>query len=287
MTGPIAKLLPCGKRLHLQHGPIDLIIGADGDRDAAFTAARARFATVLFELVAEMPLLREPASNNRINVKGQIARIMANAAQPYAGTEFVTPMAAVAGSVAQAVLAAMVDAADLSRAYVNNGGDIALYVTGGHRLVTAINGHDGATLGWVKVTQNDLIRGIATSGRHGRSFSLGIADSVTVLARTAAQADVAATLIGNSVDLPGHKGIGRWPASLLDESSDLGDRRVVTRCDRLSADDVECALLSGLLRAERMVQNGQIMGAGLYLQGQRMTTRSARTVLLERPPLNA
>ena len=31
--------------------------------------------------------------------------------------------------------------------------------------------------------------GIATSGAHGRSFSLGVADSVTVLAKTAAMAD--------------------------------------------------------------------------------------------------
>ena len=40
------------------------------------------------------------------------------------------------------------------------------------------------------------VRGIATSGRHGRSFSLGIADAVTVLARTASQADAAAAKPG-------------------------------------------------------------------------------------------
>ena len=27
---PVAAILPCGTRLHLQHGPIDLVIGADG-----------------------------------------------------------------------------------------------------------------------------------------------------------------------------------------------------------------------------------------------------------------
>ena len=51
------------------------------------------------------------------------------------------------------------------------------------------------------------MRGIATSGWRGRSFSLGIADAVTVLAATAAEADAAATVIANAVDLPGHPAI--------------------------------------------------------------------------------
>ena len=71
-------------------------------------------------------------------------------------------------------------------------------------------------------------RGIATSGRHGRSFSLGIADAVTVLAKTASQADAAATIIANAVDLPGHPGIVRLPANELQPDSDLG-ARLVTR----------------------------------------------------------
>jgi ApbE superfamily uncharacterized protein (UPF0280 family) len=48
---PMAAILPCGTRLHLQHGPIDLIISADGQRERAFEAANACFQTVLTELV--------------------------------------------------------------------------------------------------------------------------------------------------------------------------------------------------------------------------------------------
>jgi hypothetical protein len=44
-----ARLLPDGRRLHLQHGPIDLIIGAEGAREVAFAAARVRFETLLKE----------------------------------------------------------------------------------------------------------------------------------------------------------------------------------------------------------------------------------------------
>ena len=78
------------------------------------------------------------------------------------------------------------------------------------------------------IDADDPARGIATSGRHGRSFSLGIADAVTVLARTASQADAAATIIANAVDLPGHPAIVRCPANELQPDSDLG-ARLVTR----------------------------------------------------------
>ena len=47
---------------------------------------------------------------------------------PYAAEHFITPMAAVAGAVAEEVLGAMMRAAELERAYVNNGGDIALHL---------------------------------------------------------------------------------------------------------------------------------------------------------------
>ncbi|MFL6693749.1 MAG: UPF0280 family protein, partial [Ramlibacter sp.] len=54
------QFLP-GGRWHFQHGPIDIVIGADGDVravEAAHEAAWERFTTVLEELVAELPHLR-------------------------------------------------------------------------------------------------------------------------------------------------------------------------------------------------------------------------------------
>jgi len=169
--GPIAKLLPCGTRLHLQHGPIDLIIGAEGERRPAFDAARARFATVLEELVHELPILRTPVSDNTPPPKGRIARRMHAATTPFSQS-YVTPMAAVAGAVADEVLHAMIQAADLHRAYVNNGGDIALHLGKGAQFVIAMQGHDGQSLGNVTLTDQDCVRGISTSVRQGRSLSL-------------------------------------------------------------------------------------------------------------------
>ena len=262
MTGPIAVLLP-GNRLHLQHGPIDLIIGADGNRDLAFNAAWVRFQTVLPELVAELPLLRHPVGETP---KGLIARLMVNATRPHSAV-FVTPMAAVAGAVAQEILSVVCAATPLFRAYVNNGGDIALHLAAGQSYRLAVASPDNSPLGQVRLNAADPVRGIATSGQGGRSFSLGIADAVTVLAATAAQADVAATLIANAVDLPGHPGIIRRPANSLQHDTDLGDRLVVTGVGRLMADDTETALIRGESIAKTMLSQGHIYAAALFLNG--------------------
>ncbi|MDJ0821033.1 MAG: UPF0280 family protein [Paracoccaceae bacterium] len=262
-----ARLLTCGTRLHLQHGPIDLIVGVDEpSRQRAFAAAHARFAGLLDELVAELPELRSPVRAGRPRLSGGVAQRMSRAVRPFQD-RFITPMAAVAGSVADEVLAAMRANAPLHRAYVNNGGDIALHLAPGERFVTAMQGVDGADLGQITVAARQGIGGIATSGRHGRSLSLGIADSVTVLAESAAAADAAATLIANAVDLPGHPAIRRNAAHLLDPDSDLGAQLVVTGCGTLSYTDRAAALQNGLRVAERMATAGLIRAASLHLQG--------------------
>lgn len=264
---PLATLLPCGTRLHLQHGPIDLVIGADGDRGAAFAAAQARFETVLNELVTELPLLRSRLELGSSLPRGAIAQSMDQAVRPHCA-KFITPMAAVAGAVADTILTAMCTATPLQRAYVNNGGDIALHLSPGQSFATAMMDHQGHDLGRIEISHSDGISGIATSGRHGRSLSLGIADSVTVLARSAAQADAAATLIANAVDLPGHTGIHRRAADQLQSDSDLGEQLVVTHYEPLTLAKTHTALQAGHRRALDMRHAGHIIAAALFLQGE-------------------
>ncbi|MEH6524362.1 UPF0280 family protein [Sulfitobacter sp.] len=281
-----AVILPCGQRLHLQHGPIDLIIGADGDRKAAFATAKERFATILTELSAELPALRLPLTDGVPFPLGSVAWKMDRATRPFSNDVFVTRMAAVAGSVADTILDAM-KSANLSRAYVNDGGDIAIHLVKGQTFTLAMAGHDGTSLGRITIGYDDPIRGIATSGRHGRSYSLGIADSVTVLAKTAAAADVAATLIANAVDLPGHDVITRKAARSIDDNSDLGDLPVVTGLGQLSHDDTTLALRNGTARAAAYTQRGLISGAALFLNGQSQSTRPAQISLPQRTLQNA
>ncbi|MBU8539350.1 UPF0280 family protein [Falsiroseomonas tokyonensis] len=257
-------------RLHLQHGPIDVVLRAWGPPAsvaAAEAAAVARFQSVLPELVAELPLLRR-AADPAVRPQGDIARTMHAACLPHAARGFfVTPMAAVAGAVADALLAAMRAAApDLARAFVNDGGDIAVLPGDGLDIGLAMDprgGFDGA----LHLRAADGIGGIATSGRHGRSFSLGIADAVTVLARDAAAADVAATLIANAVDVQS-SAITRRPAATLDPDSDLGERLVTMAVGALTAAEIEAALHAGATFAESCCQAGLIRAAALRLGGQ-------------------
>lgn len=271
-------------RLHLQHGPIDVVLRAWGPPasvTAAEAAAVARFDRVLPDLVAELPLLRR-AADPAAPPQGEIARAMHAACLPYAARGFfVTPMAAVAGAVADALLAAMRAAApDLARAFVNDGGDIAVLAGDGLDIGLAVDprgGFDGA----LHLRAADDIGGIATSGRHGRSFSLGIADAVTVLAGTAAAADVAATLIANAVDVAS-PAITRRPASALDPDSDLGERLVTVAVGPLTQAEVETALDSGTAFANTCCQAGLIRAAALRLGGG-IRLAGASSLLLKAP----
>lgn len=268
---PQAHALPDG-RLHLQHGPIDLIVGVSADptaRSRAFQAAIDRFATVLEQLCAELAGLRTQAGPHAPPLRGPVARRMAKAVRPHAAQGFITPMAAVAGAVADEILAAMVAAAPLRRAYVNNGGDIAVHLAPGEQFrIGLVDRPDQPSLfGATAVYASGPVRGIATSGWRGRSFSLGIADAVTVLAASAADADAAATVVANAVDLPGHPAIHRTPAAELQPDSDLCGRSVTTAVGTLSPSEIGRALDGGAAMAGRLLRTGLITAAAMHCQG--------------------
>jgi ApbE superfamily uncharacterized protein (UPF0280 family) len=270
---PQIRLLADGRRLHLQDGPIDLIVEARGNQTnvrAAYDAAAQRFTGLLDELCGELPELRKAADPDSCALHGVVARRMHDAVAPFAANHFITPMAAVAGSVAEEILGAMVGAARLDRAYVNNGGDIALHLCDGEQFTVGLMDRPDrhGLMQTMVLHANDPSRGVATSGRHGRSFSLGIADAVTVLAQTASQADAAATIIANAVDLPGHPAVIRCPAHDLQPDSDLGARLVTRDVGELSAREIEAALEAGAGCARRLLAGGWIDRAALRLQGE-------------------
>jgi hypothetical protein len=339
-----AALLPDGRRLHLQHGPIDLVVEAFGAPEEVWTAYEqviAGFADVLPTLVKELPLLRAPLPSpsppiaeltlsarlrgERVRAEragevgligadieshltlpvakatgplpllhfvaeratdgmplaiGPVARRMIAACWPHRA-EFITPMAAVAGAVADHMLHVMLEGRSLDRAYVNDGGDIAFHLAPGHQLTCGMVADLAAPAvdGTIALTHDLPVRGVATSGRAtkgqgGRSFSLGIADCVTVLAHNAAAADAAATMIANAVDLPAHPAVIRGPASEIDPDNDLGDRLVTLEVGHLTDGEIATALRSGMARAEALRRSGLIHGAVLVLR-QRFATLGA------------
>ena len=289
MSAALWALLPDGRR-HFQHGPIDIVIHAEGEVDAlkaAHQAAWSRFETVLAELVAELPRLRMPV-DSVCPVQGVIARRMWAACAPLVDDAdgYLTPMAAVAGSVAQE-LAAAYQRPGILRAGINNGGDIALHLAPGTQtrvgLYADLARFDAAAAARTAagslhtdldfaVQAGDPVRGVATSGWRGRSHSRGIADSVTVLAATAAMADAAATVIANAVDLAddpqaARAGIVRLPANSLRDDSDLGSIVVTVKVPPLPAALVQQALQRGLACARRLQARGLVQAAVLVCQG--------------------
>lgn len=278
------RLLPDGRRLHLNDGPIDLIIEAFGEIreiDHAYRAACQRFVTVLDELCGELPMLRRACCAEADWPRGAVARRMTAAVTPYASEYFITPMAAVAGAVAEEILAAMTASANLSRAYVNDGGDIALHLSPREKFeVGMVDLPDHPSLfGTTSLSSSDPVRGIATSGWRGRSFSFGIADAVTVLADRAAAADAAATIIANAVDLPEHPAIVRVPARDIDPDSDLEERFVTQAVGDLTSAEVEQALNAGSKAARCLLKIGLIRAAALHLRGETILVGNSTTVI--------
>ena len=278
-----------GRRLHLQHGPIDLVVAAEGapaEVAAAYAQAETRFQTVLTELVEELPRLRRQCPPDGLGLTGAVARRMEAAVRTHAAA-LVTPMAAVAGAVADEMLAALTAGRCLRRAYVNDGGDIAFMLRPGETFVVGLvaDPRDGGFVGRLQMSAADPARGVATSGRHGRSLSRGIADAVTVAAATAAAADAAATLIANAVDLPGSAKVRRAPARTLDPDSDLGDLPVTVDLASLSTAEAQAALARGAACARAMRDRGLIDSAALCLDGEVVLVGGeARTTLATPSP---
>jgi uncharacterized protein len=269
---PSINRLP-GERLHLRHGPITIVLKVWASGDVVRQAHRLvtrHFPKILPELADELEALRQPISKKSAKFQGKTAQRMAEAALPFADV-YVTPMAAVAGAVAEEVLRIIQAAGPIEKAFVNDGGDIAFHLEAGQSLKFGVAGDfsEGPTPainGTITLSAEMGLGGIATSGANGRSFSLGIADSVTVLAKSAAAADVAATLIGNATNIDS-KAITRKSANKLDPDTDLGDLLVTTKVAKLSPEERTAALDAGAKQAEAYLAKGHIAGAVLMLQG--------------------
>lgn len=277
-------------RWHLSHGPIDVVLKATGAPEAVVAATRAaveRFPQLLPEMVEELPALRRAVRAEGVAPASPVGARMWAACLPHAPT-FVTAMAAVAGAVADELVDVMLAAAPtLDTVFVNDGGDIALFCAAGHSLSIGLAGRPGDTMvpGYLDPSAAQRFgsgaptkaarstarfgpgrHGIATSGARGRSFSLGIADAVTVIADTAAAADAAATLIANAVTVE-HPAIKRRPAVSLDPDSDLGERLVTVAVPVLPEPMVAIALDAGARVAQGMIGTGLIRAALMTLQG--------------------
>ena len=269
-------------RYHFQHGPIDLIIRAEGKSDVVercvahcwdLFSGVGGVRGVLDALMQDLLGLKQEIvqTGKTPAMRYSVSKRMWHACAQHDVAERLTSMAAVAGSVADELIGCF-HHDGIERAFINNGGDIAFYLTPGTQYVIGLHadpsrvvevGTPGTSL---VIDSASPIRGVATSGWRGRSFSFGIADAVTVLAKDAGSADAAATVIGNAVNIAS-SAIERKAADSLRDNADLGSRLVTTHVAQLTPSEIDAALQAGCECARRLLDKRIILGAVLQLQG--------------------
>jgi ApbE superfamily uncharacterized protein (UPF0280 family) len=198
-----------------------------------------------------------------------------------------TPLAAVAGAVADEV-ADFALALGADRVVVNNGGDIAVRLSPGQALRVGVEppgqdeGGPSPVMGRLNLCGGDGIGGVASSGWRGRSHSSGVADLVTVWARSAARADAAATALGNAAQAQGDESRS-VTAQEIDPDSGLGGQRVTTQVGPLSRSQRLAALRGARDLARRLHGRGLIMGCLVLVQGEALLLDQGRRIVLEGP----
>jgi uncharacterized protein len=189
------------------------------------------------------------------------------------GDPDLTPMAAVAGTIADAT-ADFLLGQGLTRIVVNNGGDVAIRLSAGETVTVGIRPDLNAEqiTHRVLITMDMNIGGVCTSGLGGRSFTRGVASATTVFAGSAAIADAAATAVANATYI-NSPAIQRRIADSIYPDTDLKGLEIAASVDRLSEDEALTALNQGLNRAETLVERGLIVGACVAVQGHMRCTK--------------
>lgn len=237
--------------------------------------ARAAEAAVVFleEVASGWAEVKAPAHLIAETPTSALIRTMWDACRTV-GDPDLTPMAAVAGTIADATADVLVGMGS-TRVSVNNGGDIAVRLSRGESLAVGIrpNVDSPEITHRVVVTDEMNIRGVCTSGLGGRSFTRGLASAAVVFAPSAAVADAAATAVANETYVPHHTVIRR-PAEAIDPETDLKGCEITVSARDLPETVIDRALEQGLRRASLLVEQGLIVGACIVVKGRMVATEN-------------
>ena len=180
------------------------------------------------------------------------------------GDASLTPMAAVAGSIA-GLVADFIVASGATKVIVNNGGDLAIRLLNHETTTVGIAPAIGAAYTHsIRLRAGDGIGGIATSGLGGRSFTKGIASAAVVAAETSGLADACATSLANATYVS-HPNIKVAFAEQLDPDTDIAGHQVVTEVGPLPPELLQQALYAGWEKANGWFRREQIIGAALFV----------------------
>ena len=264
------QVLPDG-RVFVDYGPTSMVITARRAGAPCPELAEAAFPLIqssLEEIAQALPVLRQYPRDGDFSALEGLPRVMAEAVLA-TGEETLTPMAAVAGTVADAV-ADWIFARGADLVAVNNGGDVALRLGEGQQLRMGILPDlDGGGISRViTLRAEDGIGGVCTSGLGGRSLTRGVASAVTVFSRRCALADACATHIANCsyIDSPR---VHVCPAGELEPESDIAGLTVVSAVEPLTEAEKARAAAQAMAEAARQYQRGNLLWCAADVQGSR------------------
>ena len=272
MTADVIQNLKPGQ-VFVDFGPVSMVITASRNGEGDTQLCRAAFpviAACLEDLRPSLEMLRRYPPQVELEQLAGAGETMARAVLR-TGDPWLTPMAAVAGTVADAV-ADFLFAQGAEKVTANNGGDIALRLAPGQSLGLGVlyDLERGGVDRVVHLTAEKGVGGVATSGLGGRSLTTGIASGVTVFSRRCAQADALATLLADRscIDSPA---VHTRLAGELDPDSDIADLPVVVSVEPLSREEKERALEQVLREAEEQYRRGNLLACIATVQGVTVT----------------
>lgn len=195
--------------------------------------------------------------------------------------EELTPMAAVAGTIADGV-AAFLYRRGMTRVIVNNGGDVAI------RTGTDVSVNVGTRPDLTHSAITDIMTlgderpswDVATSGLEGRSLTWGVASAATIIAGSASLADAAATCVANASYVEDETVIQR-PAKELDEQTDIPGTAVTIQAGPFTEEKKDQALMRAMKKAKALINTGLIFGAYIVVDGKVMMTDFVRHRLIK------
>jgi ApbE superfamily uncharacterized protein (UPF0280 family) len=264
--GPMRLIIRAWKKgkpqIHLAHGA--------AEQSFMYLERIARHRS---ELSRPIPVIKTPPPDTLAIAMVQSANAV--------GDGDLTPMAAVAGAIADAVADWLFERG-MTKVIVDNGGDISIRLLENDTVTVGIRSdvNDRQISHIVCLDAGQLTYGVTTSGVGGRSFTRGIASAVTVLAATASVADAASTAIANACFVEDSR-ILQLPAENIDPNSDLGGTRVTIEVGPLSSEKKLKAIKNARKKAESLLQKGVIIGAFIALENQFVITDGMQPYISE------
>lgn len=215
--------------------------------------------------------LRKPLKNSMPLLKEPLGAKMLESIQSV-GDPNLTPMAAVAGTIADGV-ADFLFSRGMTKVIINNGGDIAVRLMAPHSVRVGLREDvnskafsRGVSLN-VPFQKEGASFGVATSGLGGRSLTCGIASAATIIAKTASLADAAATAVANASFVNG-PGVVRRPAETVDPQTDIPGISVTVQVRNLDHETRRKAISRSLSLAQKLVKGETILGAMVAVDGK-------------------